>query len=112
MRAVPIVFVSYSHKDEPWRARLLPHLRALETAGVALEVWDDRRIDAGDKWYPEILDAMTRAAAAVLLVSADYLASAFCIKEEVPEPSGGRRRTNCWWCRCWCGSARGRPTAG
>jgi len=82
--AAPIVFISYSHQDEMWKTKLLPHLRALEQAGVKMKVWHDRKIDGGDKWYPEIQDAMSNAAVAVLLVSADFLASGFCVKEEVP----------------------------
>ncbi len=79
----PTVFISYSHKDEKWKDRLLPHLKMLEQQG-RLEVWDDRRIDAGDSWYPEIREAMERAAVAVCLISAKFLASDFCVKEEVP----------------------------
>ena len=81
---VPTIFISYSHQDEAWNKRLLPHLRALETAGVGMQVWHDRRIDGGDKWYPEIQDAMANAAAAILLISSDFLASPFCVFEEVP----------------------------
>ena len=80
----PTVFISYSHQDEAWNKRLLPHLRALETAGFGLQIWHDRRIDGGDKWYPEIQDAMANAAAAILLISSDFLASPFCVFEEVP----------------------------
>ncbi len=79
----PTVFISYSHKDEEWKKRLLPHLKALELADL-VTVWDDRKIDAGDSWYPEIKQAMEAANVAVCLVSADFLASNFCIKEEVP----------------------------
>ncbi|MCH8961797.1 MAG: toll/interleukin-1 receptor domain-containing protein, partial [Bacteroidetes bacterium] len=77
------VFISYSHQDEIWKDRLLPQLKALEQIGL-LETWDDRRIDAGEAWYPEIQNAMKHAAATVLLVSADFLASDFITKEEVP----------------------------
>jgi hypothetical protein len=80
----PTVFVSYSHKDEDWKDKLLPHLRILETAGLNVRIWEDRQIDAGAQWYPEIQQAMEQAVAAVLLISADYLASGFCVKEEVP----------------------------
>jgi nucleoside phosphorylase/tetratricopeptide (TPR) repeat protein len=80
----PTVFISYSHQDEEWKNKLLPHLHALEMAGVEMQVWHDRKIDGGDKWYPEIEHAMANAAVAVLLVSPDFLASEFCVKQEVP----------------------------
>ncbi len=79
----PTVFISYSHKDEVWKDRLKPHLAMLEKAG-RITVWDDRKIDAGDQWYPEIKEAMEKAAVAVCLSSADYLASDFCVREEIP----------------------------
>jgi len=79
----PTVFISYSHKDEEWKDRLRPHLQMLEQAG-RLTIWDDRKIDAGATWYPEIKRAMEQAAVTVCLISADYLASTFCVKEEIP----------------------------
>src|SRR5438046_2876999 len=80
----PTVFISYSHKDEGWKDKLVPHLKTLEQAGIVMVVWQDRQIDGGEKGYPAIQEAMANAAAAVLLISADYLASNFCVKEEVP----------------------------
>ncbi len=79
----PTIFISYSHKDEVWKDRLRPHLQALELDD-RIVVWDDRKIDAGDTWYPEIKDAINRARVAVCLISADFLASKFCVKEEIP----------------------------
>ena len=79
----PTVFISYSHMDEAWKDRLVIHLRALEQAG-RITIWDDRRIDGGDKWYNEIEQAMGQAAVAVCLISPDYLASDFINKEEIP----------------------------
>jgi tetratricopeptide (TPR) repeat protein len=79
----PTVLISYSHKDEAWKDRLVPQLRALEQAG-RIVVWDDRKIDAGQKWYPEIKNALEEAAVAVCLISPDYLASGFCMNEEIP----------------------------
>jgi tetratricopeptide (TPR) repeat protein len=81
--AKPTVFISYSHMDEAWKDRLVIHLRALEQAG-RITIWDDRRIDGGDKWYNEIEQAMGQAAVAVCLISPDYLASDFINKEEIP----------------------------
>jgi tetratricopeptide (TPR) repeat protein len=80
---VPSVFVSYSHKDEIWKDRLLPHLGMLAKAN-RLTIWEDRQIDAGATWYDEIKKAMGGADVAVCLISADYLNSDFCVKEEIP----------------------------
>ncbi|MGR3319756.1 MAG: TIR domain-containing protein [Candidatus Anammoxibacter sp.] len=81
--AKPSVFISYSHKDEEWKDRLKPQLDALEMAGEIV-VWDDRKIDGGDKWYPEIEEAMSNAAVAVCLISENFLAFEFCVKDEIP----------------------------
>jgi tetratricopeptide (TPR) repeat protein len=79
----PTVFISYSHKDEDWKKRLVRHLGVLVLEGE-LAVWEDRRIAAGDGWRAEIAKAMEHARAAVLLISADYLISKFVRDIEVP----------------------------
>ena len=79
----PSVFISYSHKDEIWKDRLVTHLGVLEQEGL-LDLWDDRRIGAGEDWEREIQKAMAKASVAVLLISADYLNSKFILGEEVP----------------------------
>ncbi len=79
----PRVFISYSHQDETWKNRLVRQLRVLELEGD-LEVWDDRKIAAGDGWRAEIETAMEDAQAAVLLISADFLTSDFIRGTEVP----------------------------
>jgi len=78
------VFISYSHKDEQWKDRLQPHLRALEQQGD-ISLWDDRRIGIGENWYPEIKNELDKAAVAICLISADFLASDFINKEEIPD---------------------------
>ncbi|GAB4422643.1 MAG: hypothetical protein Kow0031_00620 [Anaerolineae bacterium] len=81
--ARPTIFISYSHKDEAWKERLMTHLQVL-----ALEerfaVWDDRQIAAGDDWYPAIEQAIEQASLAVLLVSVNFLTSPFIRGEEIP----------------------------
>jgi tetratricopeptide (TPR) repeat protein len=77
------VFISYSHRDEDWKDRVVGHLKVLGL-GDELEVWDDRRIAKGDDWLPEIQAAMDRAAVAVLLISKDFLTSGFIRGTEVP----------------------------
>ena len=77
------VFISYSHKDEDWKDRLVSHLGVLQHEGL-LNLWDDRRIGGGEDWYEEIQEAMTKASVAILLVSRHFLTSNFILEEEVP----------------------------
>jgi TIR domain len=77
------VFVSYSHRDKQWLDRLQVHLRPLARGGD-LELWDDTRLDPGDQWRTAIRGAIEQAAASVLLISADFLASDFVATEELP----------------------------
>lgn len=79
----PSVFISYSHKDEDWKDRLVTHLGVLEEEGL-LQTWNDRKIGAGDEWFGEIRKAMDTARVAVLLVSANSLTSKFIRNQEVP----------------------------
>jgi hypothetical protein len=79
----PTVFISYSHKDEKWKDRLVTHLGVLQQEGL-LDLWDDRRIGAGESWYEKIQETISKAKVAVLLVSADFLTSNFILGEEVP----------------------------
>lgn len=78
----PTVFVSYSHKDEKWKNRLVEHMGILSKQGL-LELWDDRRINAGQDWYQEIQKTMDAASLGILLISANSLTSDFILREEV-----------------------------
>jgi tetratricopeptide (TPR) repeat protein len=80
---MPNVFISYSHKDETWKDRLQTQLAVLEMEGL-LSVWEDRQIDLGDDWYPEIEAALNTSDVAILLISADFLTSKFIRGEEIP----------------------------
>jgi len=77
------IFVSYSHRDRPWLDRLYVHLKPFERNG-RLELWNDEKIAPGAQWRQEIEQAIDRAAASVLLVSADFLASDFVAVHELP----------------------------
>src|SRR5688500_13754698 len=69
------VSISYSHKDDPLREKLDTHLSLLRRQGV-IAAWHDRRITAGQEWAGAIDEHLERAAVILLLVSADFLASA------------------------------------
>jgi hypothetical protein len=77
------IFVSYSHRDETWLDRLRVHLAPLERE-LGAELWSDSRIRAGQSWNQELVEALNRSSIAILLVSADFLASAFIASEELP----------------------------
>ncbi len=77
------VFVSYSHRDREWLERLQIHLRPL-VRDRRLDLWADTRLQPGDRWREEIGDAVNRAKAAILLISADFLASDFIDRDELP----------------------------
>lgn len=78
------VFISYSHKDEDWKDRLVTHLHVLQMQDM-INVWDDRRIEIGDDWRPEIENAINRASIVILMISANFLTSKFILDKEVPK---------------------------
>jgi hypothetical protein len=78
-----VIFVSYSHSDEHWLERLQKHLKPLTQTGT-IELWDDTQLQVGDEWREEIERAIKSCQVAVLLVSADFMASDFIYKDELP----------------------------
>jgi hypothetical protein len=121
MPTAPTVFISYSHKDEVWKDRLVKQLAVLQKQGL-LETWDDRRIGAGQEWLEEIQKGMAAARVAVFLVSADSLTSDFILHTEIPRLLERREQemtvfpvicTHCLWEEIpWLARLQARPLDG
>lgn len=77
------LFISYAHEDNRLRLRVVSHLGVLARARL-IDIWDDRKLEAGDDWLAQIDDAMSHARIALLLISAPFLTSHFIQKKEIP----------------------------
>ena len=87
----PVVFISYSHKDEPdqpqpgevrWLSELLPYLSSAlkNSCPATYELWDDRQIAGGNKWRAEIEAKLAACTICILLLSRHSLDSDFVIR--------------------------------
>jgi tetratricopeptide (TPR) repeat protein len=76
------VFFSYSQADDDHCGHLERHLAALRREG-AIETWHGHRIAPGEDWRAGIGKALREADLILLLISADFLASDFCVDEQM-----------------------------
>jgi replicative DNA helicase len=74
--------ISYSHKDEPFRAAFVNSLSTAVRAGE-IELWSDHAILPGQVIDDEILSQLKSADVIFLLVSPDFIASEYCFKKEL-----------------------------
>ncbi len=81
--SLPVVFVSYSHKDEAETVRLCEYLEQFR--GIEFELWSDKQIGPGDSWEQKIESSIEKAAVAVLVLSVDFLHSKFIEEFELPK---------------------------
>ncbi len=80
----PLIFISYSHKDEAEKEQLVSHLKVLERSGN-IELWIDDKIGGGTDWEAEIKQKIAQANVVIFLISANFLTSDFILNREVPD---------------------------
>jgi len=77
------VFISYAHKDIKFQEELVKRLMPLERNNEIV-LWHDGLITPGEKWDDSIKQHLVAADIIILLLSADFLASDYIFKEELP----------------------------
>lgn len=77
------VFTSYSNEDHEYLAELEKHLSALVRQRL-ISTWYDRKMYGGDNWDVKIKEKLADAKMFLCLISADFLASDYCMNIELP----------------------------
>ncbi len=89
--AKPVIFISYSRKDEPdparpgqdkWLTYVRSFLQPAMKYGV-FDLWTDEDIPGGDQWEKHIEDKVAACDICILLVSRHSLNSPYCIDIEI-----------------------------
>jgi hypothetical protein len=75
-------FVSYSHLDRDWFAKLLPLLK-FNTPTHHAHMWHDHELKPGDAWHDEIAEALQTMDVFLCLISNHFLASAYIREVEM-----------------------------
>lgn len=84
LRVRPVrIFISFAEADLDTKEELVKHL-AVRTRAGDVELWSADQIPAGSDWQKEVEDMIRRADAALLLISADFLADTIIQDVHVP----------------------------
>src|SRR5579862_7832184 len=87
----PVIFISYSHKDEPehprgeevqWLSFVRTYLQPAVKHGV-FDLWVDQNMPGGTDWDPEIEEKLRACDIFILLVSANSMASDYIVDREI-----------------------------
>jgi TIR domain len=76
------IFCCYARRDQSFLEELKTHLFPLQREGF-IEVWHDKNISLGTEWEREISIHLNAAQIIILLVSPDFIASAYCYGKEM-----------------------------
>jgi hypothetical protein len=76
------IFIGYNPKDARHLDRLKTHLAFYKKSGT-LNVWDYSKFAPGSQWRAEILRAIKKTRIAILLISADFLASPYLLEVQL-----------------------------
>jgi SAM-dependent methyltransferase len=76
------LFYSYAHRDRRFRVQLEGHLSVMKRTNLVAD-WHDRLIVPGSDWVEEIDERLDKAEIILLLISADFLASDYCVGVEM-----------------------------
>ena len=77
------LFYSYSKADERYLNALKKHLSRLVQMGLIRD-WSDQNITPASEWEEAIETRIRTAQIILFLVSADFIASEYCMKIELP----------------------------
>src|SRR4029079_3026841 len=86
------LLLSYSSTHSRRKDQLVENLRLGVAGEEAWDIWDDRKIRAGDNWLEQIEKALNRAEMAIVLVSVHFLNSEFIQRKEVADLLQAQRR--------------------
>ena len=76
------VFISYAHKDEAYKDKLVTSFASLKRRGY-ISAWEDRQIPIGGEWDHHIKSALNDADIILLMISMDFMNSEYCFDVEV-----------------------------
>jgi TIR domain-containing protein/KAP-like P-loop domain-containing protein len=79
----PLIYISYSRKDEQWLEKILVRLRPMEAA-QQIRIFYDRTLNPGANWDTEYRANLEKAALGIVLLSPDWLAAGYANEVEFP----------------------------
>lgn len=77
------IFISYCEENRDWLEKLKTYLAPMEITNKII-IWDALELKTGDNWEIKIKEAIDKSEVAILLVSAEFMASKFISLEELP----------------------------